>query len=367
MVAIGESDPAYPGIQDALKAARAQAQVKPVQDRIGGTELSRERRVEGGARHSRRSLRGSPEEVEQISPDAIARFGDVFTTPVGHCPPRDWQGVVFGDGDSDRPGRVFNAVWPFRSKEFFLRRGARYGLMGVRIGEASHPGSPKLCIVGSSQGEVPSTVPASDGALEAIDRGRVVAMDSDTESVRSGIRSHHSYEDAFEMDLDAVSESEVGSAVDDEVSVVSGEVEILSVEEVFEVPELRDTSPQIRAAFRWMDAVDVEELFRTKAAVFRSIQHFLRGPFQIAMRTALAEAIATCPASSRMEVISVASQDVTESPAKRRTCEQREIAKTFRTLQCRSMGGVDSGQRESCRSGEQCIASTGQAPENRCS
>ena len=236
---------------------------------------------------------GRPRKSNRISRDAIARFGDVFTTPVGHFPPRERQGVVFRGGDSHRPGRVCNEVWPFRSNEFCMRRRARCGLRGVWIGEASHPGPPKLRIVGASQGEVPSTVPASDGALEAMDRGRVVAMDSDTESLRSGVRSHHSLEDAFEMDLNAVPESEVGSAVDGGVSVVSGEVELPSVEEVFEVPELRDSSPQIRAAFRWMDAVDVEELFRTRAAVFRSIPHFLRGPFRIALRTALAEAIAT--------------------------------------------------------------------------
>ena len=50
-----------------------------------------------------------------------------------------------------------------------------------------------------------------------MDRGRVVAMDSDTESVLSGVRSYHSFEDAFEMELDAVPESEVRSAVDDGV------------------------------------------------------------------------------------------------------------------------------------------------------
>ena len=58
---------------------------------------------------------------------------------------------------------------------------------------------PKLRIVGAdaSVGEVPPTVPASVGALDAMDRGRVIAMDSDTESVLSGVRSHHSFEDAF--------------------------------------------------------------------------------------------------------------------------------------------------------------------------
>ena len=86
---------------------------------------------------------------------------------------------------------VCNEVWPFTSNEFFVRREARYGLRGVRIGEASRPNLPKLRIVGAdaSLGEVPPTVPASAWALDAMDRGRVVAMDSDTESLVSGVRS----------------------------------------------------------------------------------------------------------------------------------------------------------------------------------
>ena len=55
---------------------------------------------------------------------------------------------------------------------------------------------------------------------------------------------------------------------------------------------------QIRAAFRWMDTVDVEELFKTKAAVLRSVPHFLRGSFRVALHTTLAEATATEHAAS---------------------------------------------------------------------
>ena len=59
------------------------------------------------------------------------------------------------------------------------------------------------------------------GALEAMDRGHVVAMDSDTESVvSSGLRSHHSFEDVLEMDLEATPVGEVGSELDDGVSAV---------------------------------------------------------------------------------------------------------------------------------------------------
>ena len=72
-------------------------------------------------------------------------------------------------------------------------------------------------------------------------------MDSDTESAGSaGRRSHHSLEDALEIDLAPV--GEVGPEIDDGVSVACGQDGLVSLEEpVFEVPELRDTSPQIRA------------------------------------------------------------------------------------------------------------------------
>ena len=45
-----------------------------------------------------------------------------------------------------------------------------------------------------------------------------------------------------------------------------------------------------------------------------------------------------------MEVVSLASKDVVESPAERWTREQRDIAKTLRTLQRGSRGGADRGQ-----------------------
>ena len=60
-----------------------------------------------------------------------------------------------------------------------------YGLLrGVRVGEASHPGFPKFRVFGDEgQDEVVSTVFVSDGALGVLDRGRPIAMGSDTESV----------------------------------------------------------------------------------------------------------------------------------------------------------------------------------------
>ena len=68
MVAVGESDPTYPSLFDALQKARALAEVQPVQDRIASTEsiITRARKrvetergcgdSEGGARQGRSEI-----------------------------------------------------------------------------------------------------------------------------------------------------------------------------------------------------------------------------------------------------------------------------------------------------------------------
>ena len=67
MLAIGESDPEYPGLQDALKKARSQAQEKPVQDRIGGTELFLER--------ARKRVVAARQEVEKAKEGVVSAEG----------------------------------------------------------------------------------------------------------------------------------------------------------------------------------------------------------------------------------------------------------------------------------------------------
>ena len=63
MQAVGESDPAYPGLLEALKKTRVQAQVKPVQDRIAGTKSFLER--------ARKRVVTSRQEVEKAK-EALA-------------------------------------------------------------------------------------------------------------------------------------------------------------------------------------------------------------------------------------------------------------------------------------------------------
>ena len=64
MLAIGESDTAYACLQDALKTARSQAQVKPVQDRIGGTEMFLKR--------ARKRVAAARQEVEKAKEGVVS-------------------------------------------------------------------------------------------------------------------------------------------------------------------------------------------------------------------------------------------------------------------------------------------------------
>ena len=50
------------------------------------------------------------------------------------------------DGDDHRSCRVHDHFWPAVDESHVSSRDSRYGLRGVRVGEASHPGPPRLVI-----------------------------------------------------------------------------------------------------------------------------------------------------------------------------------------------------------------------------
>ena len=130
-----------------------------------------------------------------------------------------------------------------------------------------------------------------------------------------------SFEEGFDRVLvDREHAEEDVEEVDDGASVVSGVEDPVQEETVpLDLPEVRDNSPHIREAFRRMDRVVVENIFRRRAVVMKTIPFFLRGPFRVTLRIALAEANAPvvgncsccCP-----ECCSRAAQEVASSAKK---------------------------------------------------
>ena len=58
-----------------------------------------------------------------------------------------------------------------------------------------------------------------------------------------------------------------------------------------EVRVPRVTSVEIRAAFEFLDTVDLKATFSRRACVMKTTPHFLRGPFRNALRLAMEEAV----------------------------------------------------------------------------
>ena len=202
------------------------------------------------------------------------------------------RGSIPFDVHVDRPRRfVAERGWIEQIQSIVVIWRSRHGLRGVRVGEASNPGPPRLRFV-NTPSQVPTTVPANSREARGV-HGRldVVAMDeNDTVSVVSSV----SFEEGFDRVLvDREHAEEDVEEVDDGASVVSGVEDPVQEETVpLDLPEVRDNSPHIREAFRRMDRVDVENIFRRRAVVMKTIPFFLRGLFRVTftLRIALAEA-----------------------------------------------------------------------------
>ena len=173
-------------------------------------------------------------------------------------------------------------------------RFARYGLRGVRVGEASHPGptggefgrfsvfseedevdvvpgTRRLVLVSQHATQLDS-LSAPGGAVQ-------FGLRSDTESVLSGPEVP---QDAFGEDVESV---------DDEVWSVAGTEEVVSeVEAEVEVPVLGRRP--LQAAFLALDQLNVEEIFKQRACVMKVVPQFQKGSYRNAMRVALEEACA---------------------------------------------------------------------------
>ena len=215
---------------------------------------------------------------------------------------------------------------------------AKYGLRGVRVGEASHPGpvdsqldtleergnppstvpanphalrrvvpmaepldsllsgTRRLSLMSDGvpvvplrqRDEVPPTWPASSGQLRVVHH----AMDDDdtdtlvSENSRRGVVSQHESENEEEQLWERQS---LASGVSDVEAAVEVEVEDSAVEVKIEVEAAQSRSARIRAASRELDGVDVPAMFARRGVVMQNVPRFLRGAFRNAVRVVLDE------------------------------------------------------------------------------
>ena len=189
----------------------------------------------------------------------------------------------------DRRCRCRSEVRKF-SVQYVLTRDARYGLRGVRIGEAAHPGPPKLILRGvqvnrfdllarEAEDEVPSTVPATPGGVDARLRDQRVfsiassGEDADTESIPSqDFQDHRSV-------------SEDGSQ--DGASIADADPEPDEVVERVEFLQFAPPGRRIREGFASLDDVDLMQLFRQRGHVMRSVPQVMKGAYTAAMRISM--------------------------------------------------------------------------------
>ena len=180
-------------------------------------------------------------------------------------------------------------------------RDARYGLRGVRIGEASHPGLDGGFMLRLGRGQNRFSV-LSDEVQPTVPN---VSQSSDIESVIDALEfdlsreedrvQHHAIGTPVPAS-DTEGSSEVEHEESDRESVVANEMESptyindvsLEAEDVSEAP--LSFGAAARAAMERFDDVDLESEFVDRACVMKSLPNFLRGMYRCAMRVALTEA-----------------------------------------------------------------------------
>ena len=109
MEVVGESNPIYPGLVDALKRARAQAQVRPVADRISATESFIER-ARKGAEKERKGGRKSKGRVGHSR--GTINLGRRVFARIRKSPPCSAAGSQWSGSEPTRqsPGRFCSRI-----------------------------------------------------------------------------------------------------------------------------------------------------------------------------------------------------------------------------------------------------------------
>ena len=203
---------------------------------------------------------------------------------------------------------------------------SRYGLRGVRVGEASNPGPP--CITnrvsrGSQQSGV-STVPAASNELHAFRRGvshsELTWVDSSdghagmAENRFAALQDPASVENEargetrrrrlvlnFQQEGRGESDHEWDPDTDSLGGVSEGEAE-----DVAGPSEPFDAEARVRAparSFASLDVLNLSELFESRPRLMRSVPHILRGGFRLALRVAVQEILAGVETNSEARAV----------------------------------------------------------------
>ena len=189
---------------------------------------------------------------------------------------------------------------------------SRYGLRGIRVGEASHPGPPRsqLRRAQTVPTEADSSIPTVmdltamdtesegdsvdddgefaehlDGMRDAepvvnpIPRGKRLVLVGGGQSQHRPARTEQDSDHGFAEDFgEEDTESLPGS-------VSQGE------DPVDELPEFVAHRREINIAFRNLDVWNQEEIFQSRAHVMKTVPSFLKGGFRATLRIALDEVI----------------------------------------------------------------------------
>ena len=131
---------------------------------------------------------------------------------------------------------------------------------------------------------------ADEGDIENNDTASLVGQIPSREGPRrQDTDESHSGEE--NQNCDAMSESDTASVMWQGSEVSTDDIPVPLSEPDVDVRGAHAGSPEIRAAFVFLDTIDLRTTFARRASVMKSIPHWLKGPFRNALKLAMEEAI----------------------------------------------------------------------------
>ena len=219
---------------------------------------------------------------------------------------------------------------------WFRNRHSRYGLRGVRVGEASHPGPAgsryfALTEVDSDAEDEDSNSHISEVCPpERSGRRRLVILGAQTQEDPVDPT-------ALDEDLEVGSDHSPDTESTDTrggTSDAAGEAEVVSVPEA-PVPTVSVPVERFTDSFQWLGEVDLEVVFKRRPCLMKSVPGFMKGAYRSAMRVACAEInqgrVERCNSVIMgLEVVPLAPSSVVAQAPERRFGAQEEVAGQIR-------------------------------------